>query len=50
MHNLVLRACWLFDMKEDAFLIIRKPRDSGNEVAKYTQIDCTHVDGYQNDE
>ena len=26
-----------FDIKEDAFLLIRKPRDSGNEVAKYKQ-------------
>ena len=32
-------------MKEGAFLLIRKPRGSGNEVAKYKQIDCTHVDG-----
>ena len=33
MGNLVPRACWLFDMKKDAILFIRKSRDSGNEVA-----------------
>ena len=32
-------------MKEGAFLTIRKPRDPGKEVAKYKQIDHTHVDG-----
>ena len=37
MGNLVPRAYWLFDMKKDAILFIRKSRDSGNEVAKYKQ-------------
>ena len=32
-------------MKEGAFLPIRKPRDPGNEVAKYKQIERTHVYG-----
>ena len=34
-------------MKEGAFLPIREPRDPGNvnEVAKYKQIYCAHVDG-----
>ena len=44
IHSLVPRACWLFNFKEVAFLI-RKPRDLGNNVAKYQQTDCTHVDG-----
>ena len=45
IHNLVPRAYWRFDMKEGAFLPIRKPRNPGN-VAKYKQIDLTHVDGF----
>ena len=32
-------------MKEGAFLLIRKPRDSRIETAKYKQIDLTYVDG-----
>ena len=32
-------------MKEDALLSIRRPRDLGNKVDKYKQIDCTQVDG-----
>ena len=32
-------------MKEDAFLSIRRPRDPGNKIDKYKQIDRTHVDG-----
>ena len=31
-------------MKEGTLLSIRKPRDSGNETAKYKQIDRTRVD------
>ena len=37
MRNLVPRACWLFDMKKDTILFIRKSRDSWNEVTKYKQ-------------
>ena len=47
MHNLVSRACWLFDTKEGTFLLIRMPRDSENKVAIYKQIDRTHVDGIE---
>ena len=32
-------------MKEGGFFLIRKPRDPRNDVAKYNQIDYTHVDG-----
>ena len=31
-------------MKEGTFVPTRKPRDHGNEVAKYKQIDRTNVD------
>ena len=34
-----------FDIKAGAFIPIRKPRDAGNEVGKYKQIDCKLVDG-----
>ena len=33
-------------MKESAFLLIRKPGDSGNEVAIYKQIDRTNEISY----
>ena len=34
-----------FDAKEGTSLPIKKLRDPGNRVAKYKQIDRTHVDG-----
>ena len=41
LQNLICRTYWLFDMKEGAFLPIRKPRDPGNEVASQEQIAYT---------
>ena len=30
---------------EGALFPVRKPRDAGNKIAKYKQIDSTHVNG-----
>ena len=45
MRHLVPGAGCLFDMKEGAFLPIRKPRDFGSEDAKYKLIDRPDIDG-----
>ena len=42
--NLIPRKYWVIDKKEGAFLPNKKPREPGNEVAIYEQINHALVD------